>query len=203
VVIDCSTAIPSSTRALAGRVAARGSKMMDAAMTRTPLEAEQGRLNLLIGADADLLEEMRPLLECFSENRTHAGDVGAGHALKLLHNFVSVGCATLIGEAFACAPSAGVSGAVLVEALRSGGGQGIALERIAPFVLEGDTSRLRFTVANARKDLEYYMRLAGDAGAAQSVAGGVLDALTALTDAGMDGRYLSETPDAFGSLPPG
>lgn len=42
VVIDCSTAIPSSTVAIAGAVAQAGSRFMDAAMTRTPLEAEQG-----------------------------------------------------------------------------------------------------------------------------------------------------------------
>ena len=88
VVIDCTTAIPASTRAVAARVAAAGGRFMDAAMTRTPLEAEQGRLNLLIGADPALLDEMLPLLASFSESRVHAGGVGAGHALKLLHNFV-------------------------------------------------------------------------------------------------------------------
>ena len=31
-------------------------------MTRTPKEAEEGRLNLLVGGDPELLEELRPLL---------------------------------------------------------------------------------------------------------------------------------------------
>ncbi len=63
---------------------------MDAAMTRTPKEAEEGRLNLLVGADGDLFNRMRPLLGTFAENIFHAGEVGAGHTLKLLHNFVSI-----------------------------------------------------------------------------------------------------------------
>lgn len=200
VVIDCTTAVPSSTRAVAARVAAAGGRFMDAAMTRTPLEAEAGRLNLLIGAEGSLLEEMLPLLECFSENRFHAGDVGAGHALKLLHNFVSIGCVTLIGEAFACAGASGVAGEVLLDALRKGGGHGVALERVAPFVLEGDSSKMRFSVANARKDLDYYVRLAADAGAAHGVADGVLGTLHSLTAAGMDARFLSEAPSALAEI---
>ena len=45
VVIDCSTALPSSTSDVARRVNEAGGRFMDAAMTRTPKEAEEGRLN--------------------------------------------------------------------------------------------------------------------------------------------------------------
>jgi 3-hydroxyisobutyrate dehydrogenase-like beta-hydroxyacid dehydrogenase len=200
VVIDCTTAIPASTRAVAARVAAAGGRFMDAAMTRTPIEAAEGRLNLLIGADPATYAEMLPLLECFSENRFHAGGVGAGHALKLLHNFVSIGSVALLSEAFACAAASGVSAGVLADALRKGGGYGAALDRVAPFVLDGDSSKLRFSVANARKDLDYYLRLAADAGAPHGIAGGVLDALEAFMAAGMEARFLSEAPAAFAEI---
>ncbi|SEM28508.1 3-hydroxyisobutyrate dehydrogenase [Roseovarius azorensis] len=200
VVVDCSTAVPASTRTVAARVAAAGSRFMDAAMTRTPLEAEQGRLNLLIGADPALLDEMTPLLACFSENRFHAGKVGAGHALKLLHNFVSIGGVTLIAEAFACAKASGISAEVLVSVLQQGGGHGAALDRLAPYVLEGDPSRMKFSVANARKDLDYYGQFVRDAGSSHGVADGILGTLTALAAAGMTDRYLAEAPDAIARL---
>lgn len=196
-VIDCSTAIPSSTEALAAKAAEAGVRFMDAAMTRTPVEAEAGRLNLLIGAEPALYEELSPLLECFSENRFHAGPAGAGHKLKLLHNFVSIGCVALIGEAAACAATSGMAPEVFVDVLRKGGGFGAALDRVAPFVLEGDPSKMRFSVANARKDLDYYVRLATDTGAERDVAAGVLRALDGLMGAGMEGRFLSETPLLF------
>ncbi|HWV09437.1 MAG TPA: NAD(P)-dependent oxidoreductase, partial [Pseudomonas sp.] len=88
VIIDCSTAIPASTERLAKGVAEAGGHFMDAAMTRTPKEAAEGRLNLLVGADEALFAECRPLLACFAENITHCGPVGAGHRMKLLHNYV-------------------------------------------------------------------------------------------------------------------
>ena len=97
-VIDCSTAIPSSTRRMAQAVQQAGSRFLDAPMTRTPKEAAEGRLNLLVGGDAALLDEVRPVLKCFAENITHVGPVGAGHGMKLLHNYVSLGMVTLLAD---------------------------------------------------------------------------------------------------------
>ena len=91
MVIDCSTALPSSSVRVAQAVQAAGSRFLDSPMTRTPKEAAEGRLNLLVGGDPGLVEACRPLLQCFAENITHVGPVGSGHSMKLLHNYVSLG----------------------------------------------------------------------------------------------------------------
>ena len=174
VVIDCSTAIPSSSVRMAHAVAVAGSRFLDSPMTRTPKEAAEGRLNLLVGGDPALLEECRPLLECFAENITHVGPIGAGHSMKLLHNYVSLGMVALLSEAAACAQRNGVAPEAFVDVLAKGGGGGIALERIKPYVLARDPSGLRFSIANARKDLDYYNAMAADAGAHKGIAAAVL-----------------------------
>ena len=176
-VIDCSTAIPSSTRRMAQAVQQAGSRFLDAPMTRTPKEAAEGRLNLLVGGDAALLDEIRPLLKCFAENITHVGPVGAGHGMKLLHNYVSLGMVTLLAEAAACAGQSGVTPEAFVDVLAKGGGGGIALERIKPYLLAGDTGGLRFSIANACKDLGYYATMAADANARRDIAAAVLATL--------------------------
>ncbi|WP_062365398.1 NAD(P)-dependent oxidoreductase [Variovorax paradoxus] len=177
IVIDCSTAIPASTLRMARAVQAAGSRFLDTPMTRTPKEAAEGRLNLLVGGDAALLEECRPLLSCFAENILHAGPVGAGHGMKLLHNFVSLGTVALIAEAAACAGQHGVAPEMFVEILAKGGGGGVALERLRPYLTAKDTSSLRFSIANASKDLGYYNTMAGDAGAHRDIAAAVLQTL--------------------------
>lgn len=177
IVIDCSTAIPSSTLRMAKAVEAAGGRFLDSPMTRTPKEAAEGRLNLLVGGDAALLQECRPLLQCFAENITHVGPTGAGHGMKLLHNYVSLGMVTLLAEAAACAQANGVAPEAFVDVLAKGGGGGIALERIKPYLLANDPSGLRFSIANARKDLDYYNAMAGDAGSARDVAAAVLSTL--------------------------
>ena len=173
VVIDCSTAVPSSTERVAQAVQAAGGRFLDAPMTRTPKEAHEGRLNLLVGGDAILFDECRPLLACFAENITHAGPVGAGHRMKLLHNYVSLGFVALLAEAGACAQRAGVAPEVLVDVLAKGGGGGAALERLRPYLTAQDASGLRFSMSNALKDLGYYNAMAEDTGAARQIAAAV------------------------------
>lgn len=170
VIVDCSTAVPASTERVAAAVKAAGGRFADAPMTRTPREAEEGRLNLLVGADEALFAELRPLLACFAENITHCGGVGAGHRMKLLHNFVSLGGAALIAEAAACARRGGVAPEVFVEVLAKGGGAGVTLERMRPFLEHGDDSGLKFALSNAVKDLGYYATMAADSGAVQTIA---------------------------------
>lgn len=195
IVIDCSTALPNSTVRMSAAVAARGARMLDAAMTRTPREAAQGRLNLLIGGEADLLESCRPVLAAFAETITHAGPIGSGHRMKLLHNFVSLGQFTLLAEAAACARIEGIGAEVFLEVIGGGGGGGTALERLRPFLASGDMSGMRFAIANAGKDLSYYTTMAGEAGARHAVADSILATLTGASAAGDAGALMPQLVD--------
>lgn len=192
VVIDCSTAIPSSTERMAQAVQDAGSRFLDCPMTRTPKEAAEGRLNLLVGGAADLLQECRPMLECFAENITHMGPIGAGHSMKLLHNYVSLGMVTLLAEAAACAKRNAVAPDAFVEVLASGGGGGTALQRIKPYLLAGDNSGLKFSISNARKDLDYYNAMASDAGSSKRVAAAVLSTLQDAVEQGKGHQFVPE-----------
>lgn len=192
VIVDCSTAVPSSTERMAAAVVAAGGLFMDAPMTRTAKEAAEGRLNLLVGADADLLASCMPVLRCFAENIVHAGPIGAGHRMKLLHNYCSLGMATLIAEAAACAQVSGVAMETFVEVLAKGGGAGVALDRMKPYLLGGGASGLRFTVSNALKDISYYEQMALDAGADASIAAGIKHTLAVASSGEDAGAFVPE-----------
>ena len=172
-VVDCSTAVPSSTVRLAEAVQAAGGRFIDAPMTRTPKEAAEGRLNLLVGGDRAVFEFCLPVLKCFAENIAHVGAIGAGHRMKLLHNYVSLGGAALIAEAAACALGDGIAPEVFVDVLAKGGGGGAALERLRPFLLNGDPTGLKFAMSNALKDLGYFTTMATDSGAVHRIADAV------------------------------
>jgi 3-hydroxyisobutyrate dehydrogenase len=170
VVIDHSTAIPSSTQRLAAQVAAAGGRFLDAPMTGTPRDAAAGQVNLLVGADDDLFAEFEPLLADYARKIVHAGPVGSGHTLKLLHNFVSVGFAGVLSEAVACARRSGMDVGLYVDVLANGGGKSTMLDRMRPYIETGDTSAYRFSIANASKDIGYYAALAEELGAAREIA---------------------------------
>jgi 3-hydroxyisobutyrate dehydrogenase-like beta-hydroxyacid dehydrogenase len=201
VVIDCSTALPSSTERIARAVQEAGGRFLDAPMTRTPKEAAEGRLNLLVGGDDDLFGQMRPLLSAFGENITHVGPVGSGHRMKLLHNYVSLGSVALLAEAAACAVRARIAPEVFIEILAKGGGGGMALERIKPYLLARDGSGLRFAMTNARKDLSYYNSMAEQVGAVRDIGQAVLDTFTKAAAIGPD-RLVPELVSILEGRPP-
>jgi 3-hydroxyisobutyrate dehydrogenase-like beta-hydroxyacid dehydrogenase len=184
VVIDCSTAVPASTEMLAKKVAERGAFFLDAPMTRTSKEAAEGRLNLLVGGDAAVFARSKPVLECFAENIVHAGPIGSGHRMKLLHNFVALGMVSVLSEAAACARSAGIDTQTFVDVLAKGGGAGVPLDRLKPYLLNNDPTGLKFTIVNAQKDLNYYNTMAKDGASDHTIADAVKRTLDAAVAAG-------------------
>ncbi len=191
-VVDCSTAVPEETERMAALVEGIGARFVDAPMTRLASHAHEGKLNLLVGGRPDDFERVRPLLACFAENITHTGAVGTGHRMKLLHNFVSLGFATLLAEAAACAQRSDVAADVFIDVLAAGGGSGAALDRLRPYILANDASGLQFTIANALKDLTYYAAMAKGVGAVRPIAEAVGATLDAAAHTGRPEAFVPE-----------
>ncbi len=201
VVIDCSTSLPRTSEQMAVAVQAAGGTFIDAAMTRLPKHAQEGTLNLLVGGDTAVLDDVRTLLESFSENITHVGPVGSGHLMKLLHNYVSMGFLALLSEVSAHAHHAGLDMATLIDVLAKGGGGGVALDRISPFLLTGDSSNVAFALSNACKDLTYYTQTATEAGVHREIAEAVTKTLQSAVDSGHGSNYIPELAGVLRTLP--
>jgi len=159
VVVDCSTSEPDSTARLRDACAEAGVTLVDAPLTRTPLEAEAGRLNVMVGADAATFAGIEPVLRAFAENVFHVGGPGAGHVVKLLNNFIAQAICTATAEAFAVGARAGIEPRRLVEIV-SAGAVNSGLFQMMARTLDGDLGALRFELDNARKDIRYYTHLA-------------------------------------------
>ncbi len=67
IIADCSTAEPASTIKIAADLKAKGTFFVDTPMTRTPKEAEAGKLGLMVAGPADVLAKIRPVLDCFAD----------------------------------------------------------------------------------------------------------------------------------------
>jgi 3-hydroxyisobutyrate dehydrogenase-like beta-hydroxyacid dehydrogenase len=160
IVIDTSTSEPASTARIRDALAARGTAFVDAPLARTPREAEAGRLNAIVGADEDVLERVRPVLAAFCENIFHVGPPGAGHTLKLVNNFMALTIAASIAEAFAVAAKAGVRLDKLFEVVSQGALNSPIFQMVAGGAVQGDLTRMEFSIANAAKDMRYYTHLA-------------------------------------------
>ena len=157
IVIDTSTSEPATTTKTREALAKQGVKFIDAPLARTPVEAEQGRLNIMVGADDATFADIKPVLAAFSENIFHAGPAGHGIILKLINNFIAQAICAATAEACAAAAKSGLSIRKLHEVISAGAVNSGLFQMLVGKMLEsGDLSGLKFTLANAAKDLRYY-----------------------------------------------
>ena len=160
IVVDCSTADPNSTIALAEELAPLGVRLIDAPLGRSPKEAEEGRLNTFVGADPKTLKAVYPLIEAWAENIIHVGPVGAGHKMKLINNFVAMSYVAVYAEAFTAARKTGVPLEKFHEVISAGGLNSGMFQNVCKWVIGGDPKAHEFTLANCDKDIRYFNQLA-------------------------------------------
>jgi 3-hydroxyisobutyrate dehydrogenase-like beta-hydroxyacid dehydrogenase len=160
IVVDTSTAEPGSTATLRADLAAKGVKLVDAPLARTPKEAEEGRLNTMVGAEPADFAVLEPVLRAFCENIFHVGPPGSGHVLKLVNNMLAMTQACAIAEAMAVAAKSGLDLVKAYDVISAGGvNSGIFQMMTAKVLKEGDLTAFKFGIANAQKDLGYYNRM--------------------------------------------
>ena len=161
IVVDTSTAEPASTAKIRDDFAKKGVRYVDAPLARTPKEAEEGRLNTMVGADDATFAQLKPVLSAYCENVIHIGPPGHGHMLKLVNNFIAQAIAAATAEACAACAKSGVSIKKLHEVISAGGvNSGIFQMMVGKMLEGGDLSGLKFTLVNAMKDLRYYTHFA-------------------------------------------
>jgi len=187
IVVDTSTSQPGSTLKIAAELKAKGVRFVDAPLTRTPVEAEQGRLNTMVGADAATFREIEPVLKAFCENIFHIGEVGTGHKIKLINNCAAIGQMALIAEALTACAKLGVDPKKYFALVSSGAANSGIFQIMAGRAVEGDFSSMKFGLANALKDVRYYSQMAMEFGVAGAMAAATLQTLTQAVNLGFGG----------------
>jgi 3-hydroxyisobutyrate dehydrogenase-like beta-hydroxyacid dehydrogenase len=159
IIADCSTAEPDSTKRIAIEAAKHGIHFVDTPMTRTPKEAELGKLGLMVGGPHAIIDTIRPVLNCFSDLIVHTGEVGTAHQVKLINNFLSLGHAAIAAEAITVASKAGINMEALRDVIMGGGAASVMFGRLINVPLSDDDSHAKFAIRNARKDMRYYTNM--------------------------------------------
>jgi 3-hydroxyisobutyrate dehydrogenase-like beta-hydroxyacid dehydrogenase len=197
IVVDTSTAEPASTAKIRGDLATRGTRYVDAPLARTPKEAEEGRLNTMVGADDATFAQLKPVLSAYCENVIHAGPPGHGHMLKLINNFIAQSIATATAEACAACAKSGVSLAKLHELISAGAvNSGIFQMLVGKMLESGDLSGLKFTLVNAMKDMRYYLHFVESLPTPGLVGSAVYQSLVNANLMGFGDKYIASLLEA-------
>jgi 3-hydroxyisobutyrate dehydrogenase-like beta-hydroxyacid dehydrogenase len=200
IVVDSTTADPNSTRRIAGDLEKMGARMVDAPLGRTPNEAEQGALSTYVGGDPETTKTVRPVMACYADTIVEVGPLGAGHTMKLINNFISIGTCAVISEAAAAAAKIGVDMRKFCEVISAGGANSKMFQMVMPWLLEGDDSHLKGPLRIAGKDMRFYTKLAEQAPVAAFIAQAVNQTLHLCNVRGHGERFLPVLPGILAEL---
>ncbi len=117
VIIDMSTVSPRTSRLLFQAAREKGVAMLDAAVSGSVPQVEQGSLVIFVGGEQETYQECRPILDTLGQSIFYMGPSGMGTTMKLVVNtLLGLGMQAL-AEAIALGEKAGLEQGLLLDVL--------------------------------------------------------------------------------------
>jgi len=117
VIIDLSTVSPDASRRLSQAAQEKQVSMIDAAVSGSVPQVDQGSLVIFVGGEHKTYEQCKPLLDVLGTNSFYMGASGMGTTMKLVVNtLLGLGMQAL-AEAIALGEKAGVEKGLLLDVL--------------------------------------------------------------------------------------
>lgn len=159
VVIDMSSSAPVGTRELGKELAAHGIALVDAPVSGGVKGAVNATLAIMVGGDEKLAKALDPLLAPMGK-RFYAGTLGAGHAVKVLNNYVSAAGLAAAGEAVLIARRFGIDPQTAISIINASSGRNNSTEnKFAQFILNQKFNS-GFSLGLMAKDISLAMEVA-------------------------------------------
>jgi 2-hydroxy-3-oxopropionate reductase len=158
IVIDLSTSYPASTRTLAERLGERTVALLDAPMTGTPVHANAGELNVMVGGDKAVYEKCLPIFQAIAKNIFYVGPTSHGNIVKLINNFLGQLSNAALAEVLPLAAKAGIDFKALYDVVRVSGGNSRVFEGTVPMICKREFP-VTFEIRLAHKDMNYMSTL--------------------------------------------
>ncbi len=124
-------------------------------MTRTPMHADRGEVNVLFGGEVDLLVRLCLVFGAYAENVFHVGPAGHAIRLKLIHNYIAFANTASWCEGFALAAKEGLDMSKVIGIISAAGGRSGMMDLYGESTLRRDFTP-HMSLANAQKDVRYY-----------------------------------------------
>jgi 3-hydroxyisobutyrate dehydrogenase len=165
LLIDCSTIVVDTARAVAAAAEARGLLMIDAPVSGGVGGATAGTLTFMVGGSPQAVTRAQSILEKMGKTIVHAGGAGNGQAAKICNNMILGISMIAVSEAFVLAEKLGLDHQKLFDISSKSSGQCWSMTTYCPVPGLVPTSPANrdyqpgFTAAMMLKDL----RLAQDA----------------------------------------
>ncbi len=152
VFVDISTVGPDLSRAMAEKVRALGSDMMDAPVSGSVITLQQGQLSVMVGGRPETFERLKPLLLELGPKVTHVGGNGLALSIKIASNLSLAVQMLAFSEGVLLAEKSGIKREVAVDVLTHSAIASPMIKYRGPFVLE-QPEEAWFDVNMMQKDM--------------------------------------------------
>jgi 3-hydroxyisobutyrate dehydrogenase len=168
IVIDHSTVSSETAKQAQAMMKAAGGDFLDAPVSGGVEGARNGKLSIMVGGEAAILANARPVLEAYGARISHMGPTGAGQSTKAVNQVLVAGIAQGVCEGLALGEALGLDPEVLLPTLMSGAAGCWFLEKRGATMLRNEFSG-GFKLSLLHKDLNIVRGLAQAAGTDYSI----------------------------------
>jgi 3-hydroxyisobutyrate dehydrogenase len=183
VIVDHSTISPSVTQRVAGELARRGVKLIDAPISGGDVGARNGTLSIMCGGEKAAFDRVEPILRCMGKTITYCGPSGSGQLTKLVNQILVSVTNMAVSEALLFAKQNKLDLEKTIGAVGGGAAGSWQLENLGPKMVAGDF-RPGFTIDLQQKDLRLVLEAAAQANVSLPAASLVHQLFTAAQAAG-------------------
>lgn len=163
VVIDLTTADPSSTRKLAAQLEEKGIDLLDAPVSGGTRGAIAQTLTVMVGGKEAVFQKYRPILDTLGcpEKVFYLGESGTGNTIKVVNNCMMACNVLTTTEALSVATKAGVDPHRALDVINASGGRSlVSMDRFPTVIFPGKP--FNFSLSMMRKDVGLFSQIAKD-----------------------------------------
>jgi len=187
ILIDHTTASAIVARELHAAAKSHGVGFLDAPVSGGQAGAENGKLTIMVGGDADAFAVAEPVLACYARAVTLMGGPGSGQLTKMVNQICIAGLVQGLSEGINFGMRAGLDVERVLDVISKGAAQSWQMENRGK-TMAADKFDFGFAVDWMRKDLAICMAQARVDGAALPVAA-LVDQFYARIQARGGGRW--------------
>lgn len=194
--IESSTVTPDWVRELASTVTAQGFEFLDAPVTGSRVQAEEGKLLFLVGGSEAALQRARPVLSVMSRDIVHMGPTGSGALIKLINNFLCGVQLASLAEGLALIEKGGLDRSKALDVLTAGAPGSPLVQAISGRMVAQEYAP-HFALKLMMKDLAYASAEGEHHGMPLQMGATARDVFANAVDAGLGEKDMSAVIEQF------
>jgi 3-hydroxyisobutyrate dehydrogenase len=136
ILVDMTTSEPSLAREIYDAAKGRGVHSVDAPVSGGDVGARNAALSIMVGGDADVVEAMKPCLECMGKTIIHQGGPGAGQHTKMVNQVLIASNMVGVCEALLYAYKSGLDARTVLQSVGVGAAGSWSLNNLGPRIID-------------------------------------------------------------------